>query len=68
MDRLGANTTVPVGERTPDAGRSADAPAPYCTDCPPLKRYDNTEVIKTSLMSINHASSTPKMWCRSVPG
>ena len=48
MDRLGANTTVPVGERTPDAGRSADAPAPNCTDCPPLKRYDSTEVIKTS--------------------
>jgi hypothetical protein len=47
MDRRDANTSAPVDERAPDADRPADAP-PYCTDCPPLKRYDSTEVIKTS--------------------
>ena len=39
---------MPVGERAPDADRSADAPARDCADCPPLKRYDSTEVVKTS--------------------
>ena len=51
MDRAGtpdANTNAPVGERAPVADRPADAPRQDCTDCPPPRRYDNTEVVKTS--------------------
>jgi len=51
MDRpraFDANTAAPVGERAPNADRSADAPARDCANCPPSKRYDSTEVVKTS--------------------
>jgi hypothetical protein len=43
-----ANATVPASERAPSADRSGDAPARDCADCPPPKRYDSTEVVKTS--------------------
>ena len=43
-----AITTAPVGERAPVADRSVDAPARDCADCPPPRRYDSTEVVKTS--------------------
>ena len=35
-------------ERAPVADRSVEAPARDCADCPPPKRYDSTEVVKTS--------------------
>jgi hypothetical protein len=50
MDRRAPDTAAPASavERAPYAGRSPDAPARECADCPPPRRYDNTEVIKTS--------------------
>ena len=51
MDRLRATDTgsaAPPGDYAPNADRSADAPARDCADCPPPKRYDSTEVVKTS--------------------
>jgi hypothetical protein len=51
MDRpraLDTDTTAPVDERAPRTYRSVDAPNRECADCPPPKRYDSTEVIKTS--------------------
>ena len=51
MDRprtYDANSTAPADERAPRTYRSVDAPARDCADCPPPKRYDSTEVVKTS--------------------
>ena len=57
MDRPRApdtNTTAPVEERAPRTYRSVDAPPRECADCPPPKRYDSTEVIKTS-QDVDHS-------------
>ena len=43
-----AVTPAPATERAPVVDRSVETPARECADCPPPKRYDSTEVVKTS--------------------
>jgi hypothetical protein len=50
MDRAGIPdaTTAPAGAGAPVADGAVDAPVQDCSGCPPPKRYDSTEVVKTS--------------------
>lgn len=43
-----AGTMAPVSECAPVVDRPIDVPARDCADCPPPRRYDSTEVVKTS--------------------
>src|SRR4051812_1340549 len=50
IDRAGIPdaTTAPAGAGAPVADGAVDAPVQDCSGCPPPKRYDSTEVVKTS--------------------